>query len=380
MNYAGLVLKHLLRNKRRTLLTIFSIAISLFVFSALASLPAVADQLLANSASSFRIACHNKAGLRYPLPEAYKARIASTPHVVAVVAESWFGGIYHEVTDQFPNLAIDPDQVEIMWPDWELPVRAVEDFKRMRTACLVAPGTMKRFNLRVGQQIALRGTNYPFNVTLRVVGVMGVRAPPNLLVFRRDYLEEAAGRRGFLANFWVRVDSPAAAPRVARTLDSQFANSSAETQSESEAAFLGNYVDNFRTFFKLAQALGLIVVLTIGLVAANTAAMAIRERRAEIAVMRSIGFPSRVILTLLLAESIIISVAGGLLGSGVAFTVLKVFSVGSAAIAPLAMIRMPRSVLADTLLIAVLIGPFSVYVPASVAARRNIVDALRMAA
>ncbi len=109
MKYAMLVLKNLTRSKRRTILTIISIAVSLFIFSALVSLPTVANELLADSASSVRIAVHNKAGLTYALPESYKTRIAATPHVVAVVAESWFGGIYHEVSDAFPNLAVDPE-------------------------------------------------------------------------------------------------------------------------------------------------------------------------------------------------------------------------------------------------------------------------------
>lgn len=381
MKYAALVFKNLLRSKRRTLLTVLSIAVSLFIFSALVSMPTVANQLLADSASSVRIACHNKAGLAYAMPERYKLKIAATPHVVAVVPESWFGGLYHEVTDQFPNLAVDPDSVQVMWPDWGIPDEGFAQFKKIRTAALVAPGTMKRFHLHVGQQIMLRGTYYPFNVTLTIVGVMeGSKAPPNFLIFRRDYLEEAAGRPGFVDNFWVRVDSSQAVPQVMAALDEQFANSSAETQSEPEAAFIGSFLDNYRNFFRVAELLGFIVVITIGLVAANTAAMSIRERRAEIAVMRSIGFGSRIILNLLLAESLIIGLAGGILGCGTAYVVLKVFSVGSPAIGPLGLIRMPPAVLAETMIISVLIGLLSAYIPAHAAARRNIADALRMVA
>ncbi len=118
MKFVYLVLKNLLRNKRRLFLTILSIAVSLFVFSALVSLPTVANQLLASTASSERIICHNKAGLTYQLPEAYKQKIAVAPHIAAVVSQSWFGGIYHEPTDQFPNFAIDHEQIEAMWPEW----------------------------------------------------------------------------------------------------------------------------------------------------------------------------------------------------------------------------------------------------------------------
>jgi putative ABC transport system permease protein len=379
MKYAALVFKNLTRSKRRTFLTVLSIAVSLFIFSALVSVPTVADQILGNTASSTRIAMHNKAGLAYSIPVAYKQRVATLPHVEVVVPESWFGGVYHEVSDQFPNLAADPADVDKMWPDWGISPEQFEQFKKIRTAALVGEETMKRFHLHLGQQIQLRGTLYPFNVTLQIVGTIGGKAPPNFLLFRRDYLEEAAGRPGIVDNMWIKVDKPESVPQVIATIDEGFANSSAETLSESEAAFIGGFLEQYRMFFRMAELLGFIVVLTIGLVAANTAAMSIRERRGEIAVMRSMGFPSRTILSLLLSESILIGLIGGVIGCGSAYIVLKVFSIGNVG-GPLGTIRMPPTVLVETLVASALIGLFSAMVPASSAARRNIVDALRMVA
>jgi len=379
MKYAALVFKNLVRSKRRTFLTVLSIAVSLFIFSALVSVPTVADQILGNTASSTRIAMHNKAGLAYSIPVAYKQRVATLPHVEVVVPESWFGGVYHEVSDQFPNLAADPADVDKMWPDWGISPEQFEQFKKIRTAALVGEETMKRFHLHLGQQIQLRGTLYPFNVTLQIVGTIGGKAPPNFLLFRRDYLEEAAGRPGIVDNMWIKVDKPESVPQVIATIDEGFANSSAETLSESEAAFIGGFLEQYRMFFRMAELLGFIVVLTIGLVAANTAAMSIRERRGEIAVMRSMGFPSRTILSLLLSESILIGLIGGVIGCGSAYVVLKVFSIGNVG-GPLGTIRMPPAVLVETLIASALIGLFSAMVPASSAARRNIVDALRTVA
>jgi putative ABC transport system permease protein len=379
MKYAALVFKNLVRSKRRTFLTVLSIAVSLFIFSALVSIPTVANQILGATASSTRIATHNKAGLAYNIPVSYKQRIATLPHVEAVIAESWFGGVYHEVYDQFPNLAIDPDQVEAMWPDWGISQESFDQWKKIRTACLVGTGTMKKFGLHVGQQIQLKGTLYPFNVTLTIVGTTGGKAPPDFLLFRRDYLEEASGRPGIVGNMWVKVDKPESVPQTIAAIDEGFANSSYETLSESEAAFFGSFMESYKTFFRMAELLGFIVVLTIGLVAANTAAMSIRERRSEIAVMRSMGFSSRTILSLLLSESLLIGLIGGVIGCGAAFIVLKVFSVGNVG-GPLGTIRMPPIVLAETLVIAALIGVCSAIVPASSAARRNIVDALRTVA
>jgi putative ABC transport system permease protein len=266
-----------------------------------------------------------------------------------------------------------------MWPDWGISPEQFAQFKKIRTAALVGAGTMKRFHLQVGQQIQLRGTLYPFNVTLQIVGTIGGKAPPDFLLFRRDYLEEAAGRPGIVDNIWVKVDQPENVPQVIAAIDEGFANSSAETISEKESAFIGGFLDQYRMFFRMAELLGFIVVLTIGLVAANTAAMSIRERRGEIAVMRSMGFTSRTILSLLLAESVLIGLIGGVIGCGSAFFVLKIFSVGNVG-GPLGSIRMPPVILGETLIIAALIGVLSAMVPASSAARRNIVDALRTVA
>jgi len=160
-------------------------------------------------------------------------------------------------------------------------------------------------------------------------------------------------------------------------VDEQFANSSAETQTESEAAFLGGFLRQYRMMFNLFEILGVIIVITVGLVAANTSAMSIRERRGEIAVMRSLGFPSGTILSTLLAESLVIGLMGGLIGCGTAFLALHLFAgpkMGNLAI------RMPPVVLVETLIAAAVIGLLSAWIPARSASKMNIVEALRLVA
>src|SRR5712664_1359425 len=191
--FTRLMFKNLLRSRRRTVLTVLSIAVSLFIFAVLVSLPTFANQMLADTASSVRIISRTKMGFAYPLPEAYKVKLATIPHVVAVVALVIYGGIYHEVSDQFPSVGTDAKEID-MWSDWG--ITGMDDFKKIKTACLVADGTMRRFNLHVGQQIQLRGTLYPFNVTLNIVGTIPRAPAPNLLIFRLDYFEEAAGNPG----------------------------------------------------------------------------------------------------------------------------------------------------------------------------------------
>src|SRR5258708_7132198 len=375
MKYLKLVLKNLLRSKRRTILTILSIAVSLFIFSVLVSLPTFANQMLADTTSSVRIICRTKMGLAYPLPVAYKAKIAAIPHVVAVAALVIYGGIYHEVSDQFPSVATEVEESG-MGSDWGLP--GVGECKKMKAACLVGEGTMRRFNLHVGQQIQLRGTVYPFNVTLTIVGTIDKGPVPSFLIFRNDYFEESAGRPGIATEFWVRVDDSKVVPEVCAALDNQFANSSAETRSVSEAAAIGGILGRYRIFMKLAELLGLVAVVAIGLVAANTAAMSIRERRSEIAVMRSIGFPSGVILSLLVGESLIVALSGGAIGCGVAFGLFKVFALNADALGPFVSFHLPPFVLPQTLCVAALIGLFSAYVPALPPPKPHILQTLRL--
>src|SRR6266850_1358092 len=375
MKYLKLVLRNLLRSKRRTTLTILSIAVALFIFSVLVSLPSFTNQFLADTSSSVRILCRTKMGLGYPLPEAYKLKIATIPHIVAVAPLVIYGGIYHKASDQFPSVATEAEEID-MWSDWGF--TGVDDFKKIKTACLVAEGTMRRFNLHVGQQIELRGTVYPFNVTLTIVGTIVKGPVPSFLIFRLDYFEEAAGRPGIAHDFWVRVDDSRVVPEVCAAIDNQFANSSAETRSASEAAAIGSILGRYRIFMKLAEFVGLVAVVAIGLVAANTAAMSIRERRSEIAVMRSIGFPSGVILSLLVGESLIVAVSGGAIGCGVAFGLFKAFALNADALGPFVSLHVPPSVLAETLGVAALIGLLSAYVPARAAAKRSIVEALRL--
>src|SRR5947209_6448844 len=235
--YLTLIFKNLLRTKRRTILTILSIAVSLFIFSVLVSLPTFANQMLAYTTSSVRITSRTKMGLANPLPVAYKTKIATIPHVVAVAPLVIYGGIYHEVSDQFPSVATDADKID-MWSDWGL--TGLDEFKKIKTACLVAQGTMRRFNLHVGQQIQLRGTVYPFNVTLTIVGTIDKGPVPSFLIFRRDYFEEAAGKPGIAHEFWVQVDDSRVVPEIAAAVDNQFANSKADTRSASEVAAIGN--------------------------------------------------------------------------------------------------------------------------------------------
>src|SRR3984893_5594684 len=379
MNYLSLVLRNLTRNKRRTNLTTLSISVSIFIFASLISLPGLLNKVLRDRANSLRLICHSKASLFYMLPESYRRRIEALPHVEAVAAYSVFLATYRDPNEQLGVLAVDDDHIGEIFPDWDISAEANHDFKSIRTAALVATNLMKVYGWKVGQTFMLRGTMYPVDLQLTIVGVLNEEAAGPRIIFRRDYMEELLGRPGTANLFWVKVDSSKAAPEVIAAIDEMFANSPNETATETEVALIKSQEGgNLGLLLNGAKFLAAIVMFTIALVAANTAAMAVRERRHEMAVMRAIGFTRRSIVLRILVEGLIVGVAGGALGCILALLGFELLPRVSGALGPLAlaMTLQPR-IVAYSFLIAALIGAASGFIPATLATRGDIATELR---
>ena len=378
MNYLSLVLRNLTRNKRRTILTSLSITVSVFIFASLISLPGLINQVLRDRATSLRLITHSKASLFYMLPESYRRRIETVPHVEAVAAYSVFLATYRDPTEQLGVLAVDDDHIHDIFPDWEVSAEAEHEFQSMRTAALVATNLMKVYRWRVGQTIMLRGTMYPVDLQLTIVGVLSEAGAGPRIIFRRDYMEELLGRPGTANLFWVKVDSSRSSPEVIAAIDEMFANSPNETATETEVALIKNQIGNLGLLLNGAKFLATIVIFTIGLVAINTAAMAVRERRHEMAVMRAIGFTRNSIIGRILIEGLIVGITGGALGCGLAYLGFDLWPRVSGALGPLAlaMTLSPR-IVAYSFLIATLIGAVSGFIPATLATRGDIATELR---
>jgi putative ABC transport system permease protein len=379
MNYLSLVLRNLARNKRRTILTTLSITVSIFIFASLISLPGLLNKVLRDRANSLRLICHSKASLFYMLPESYRRRIEALPHVEAVAAYSVFLATYRDPNEQLGVLAVDDDHIGEIFPDWDISAKADHDFKSIRTAALVATNLMKVYGWKVGQTFMLRGTMYPVDLQLTIVGVLNEEAAGPRIIFRRDYMEELLGRPGTANLFWVKVDSSKAAPEVIAAVDEMFANSPNETATETEVALIKSQEGgNLGLLLNGAKFLAAIVIFTIALVAANTAAMAVRERRHEMAVMRAIGFTRRSIVVRILVEGLIVGVIGGVLGCILTLFGFELLPRVSGALGPLAlaMTLQPR-IVAYSFLIAVLIGAASGFIPATLATRGDIATELR---
>jgi putative ABC transport system permease protein len=376
MDYLNLVIRNLLRNSTRSILTSLSTAFSMFVISTLVAFSGSADRVTTRTASSVRIAVHNKAGLTYLVPDAYKRTIAALPHVEAVAAQTWFGSLYRDISDQFGSLAIDSDKIERIWPDWGVSPIAVGDFKRSRIGCLVGRVTMRTHGWRIGQHIMLRGTEYPVKVALTIVGTLGPNGVPDLVVFRRDYLKQAAGRAGQVSLIWVKVDSSRYVPQVIAAIDETFANSDHETKSEAEAPFLGSFLASCQMLVKFARLLCLLVLAAMVLVCANSSAMSIRERQSEIAVMRAMGFGPCPLVIMMTAECAIIGAIGGLVGCAAA-SVLCHAVVVMPAFGFVGAIEFPPWLLAEGIAAAILTAAAGGLFPIIGAIRGNIVNRLR---
>jgi putative ABC transport system permease protein len=379
MKLLRLIVRNALRNRRRTILTTLSIGISLCLFAVAMTLPAIANSVLAVNNSSPRIVCFNKASMNYEMPAAYQRRIAAMPHVAGAAAWLWFGGTYRDPNNTFPNFGVDPDQFPVVWPDSQVSKSQLAEFLSDRSACLAGVTTMRNFNFRIGDRVTLRGTYYQTDASCRIVGAVSnaFGLPSNGLWFRRDYLEAVTGSRGFVDFYWVATDSIASIPSVIGALEHTFANSSSELECASEKGFNTTMFENYRMYLWLAEGVSFMVVGVIALVAANTAAMAVRERRREIAVLRSLGFSKAMVAASVVAEFALVGAIGGLLACALGNLAIRAMA-SSAMLNLIFVSQLPLSVTVLTLLLASALGAFSALVPVVLAVRRNIVDQLRV--
>ena len=393
MSWSRLVFRNLFRHPLRTVLTTGSIALSIFLVCAVLTLPGALDAILVRAASNVRISVHHKAGLTYWLPFSFVAKVRNLPHVAAVNHYSWFGGVYDEPKNMFPNFAIDPETVGEMWSDYTFdPPGALERFRKIRNAALVGEQTMHKFGWRIGQAITLKGTAFPVDLTFQIVGSMSSGGGnASILWFSHRYLEESlVPRPGFpfsglplVGMVWVRADRPENVDGLLRAIDALFKNSEAETAAETEKSFISNFMSSFQGFIRIILVVGFLVVAAVVLIAANTSAMGVRERLPEIAILKSLGFKRRPILGVLLAESMLQGLVGGIVGAGGAWMILGALRAAgktggqSAFLGPLGSFYMSPTVAVEGLAIALLVGFVSGVVPAWNGARLNVTDALR---
>ena len=312
MPLARLIMKNAVRNPRRTVLTILSITISIFLVSSLQAILTRLDSLGQGSGSGhLRVVVLRATGLGQPLPIAYKQRIAALPGVKAVSGWTWFGGIYIDTANFFANFAVDADDLERTHEEYRIPPDQLAAFKGERTAALVGRALMEKYHWKLGDRVTLKGTIYPIDpeFIIRAVFTTDDLSQERVFFFHWDYFNEALNRPNQVGTFAVRAATPEDVPRLMDTIDRTFRNTDAETKTETEQAFNLSFVSMLGNVKLLLNSISAAVVFTILLVAGNTMAMSIRERTGEVAVLKTLGFRRNTILFLLVGESLAIESA-----------------------------------------------------------------------
>ena len=380
MKYARLVFANLFRKRVRLILTIGSFAVALFLFAFLAI---VRDAFVGNAelASANRLVTINRTSIINLIPLSYKDKIQRIPGVSYVTHNNWFGGIYQNENNFFPQFVIDPESQRQVFPELVVPDDQWANFVKDRQGAIAGAKTAKRFGWKIGDRIPIKTTLYGGGAwEFNLVGIYhGTRAQDDetQFWFQWDYFEEKipAPVKGQTGWYVIRIDKPEDAPRIAKAIDTQFENSPNETKTEAESAFAANWVKQFGNIQFLIVTIGAVVFFTLLLVTGNTMAISVRERTSELAVLKAIGYSDRAILFFVLAESLVIALFGGLLGLLLAVVATPVLATALASMLP--NLVLPGSILAIGLVVALIVGVAAGLLPGIGAMRMRVVNALR---
>ncbi len=381
--YFSLAYKNSVRNKRRSVLTISSIAVSLCLLGVLVAIYHALYFSEATPGQALRLVVRHKVSLAQAFPSAYEQKIRRVPGVVEVSPWNWYGGTYKDNRDQknfFARFGVDPAAFLRIRTQLEMPDDQRRAFINERTACIVSRNLADSLNLKIGDRITLTGDIYPGKLELVVRGIFEDPDAQSSLFFNIEYLRESLplARRGFDSTVAVLADSPADVPRIARAIDDMFAESSPPTKTESEQQFTLSFVSFLGNVKLFLLSICGAVTFTILLVSGNTMAMSVRERIKEVGILKTLGFTNGAILGLIMGEALTISLIGGVIG--VLLAGLLCGGVGRAGQAMVAQLHGLSLTPVTTLIclgIAAFIGLVSAFIPAWNAARTKILDSLR---
>jgi putative ABC transport system permease protein len=380
MKFTRLIFANLFRKKVRLILTIGSFAVALFLF---AFLSIVRGAFLGNAelASANRLVTINRTSIINLIPLSYKDKIQRIPGVSFVTHNNWFGGIYQDEKNFFPQFVIDPESQRQVFPELVVPDDQWANFLKDRQGAIVGAKTAKRFGWKIGDRIPIKTTLYgggawEFNLDGIYHGTR-TQDDETQFWFQWDYFEEKIPDRvkGQTGWYVIRIADPKDAPKIAKVIDNEFANSPSETKTEAESAFAANWVKQFGNIQFLIVTIGAVVFFTLLLVTGNTMAISVRERTSELAVLKAIGYSDRTILFFVLAESLVIALFGGLLG--LLLAVVAMPALGAALASMLPNLALPKSILGLGLVVALVVGIAAGLLPGIGAMRMRVVNALR---
>jgi putative ABC transport system permease protein len=383
MKFLGLLINNLLRSGRRTLLTVTSITVSLFLIATLRTIVTELTSPPETPDSALRLVTRHGVSLFNALPIAYRSKIAQVEGVEAVVSSMWFGGVYKEPKNFFAQFSVDTDQFFKVYADARTPGDQRQAFLQDRAGALVGENLAQRFGWKLGDRIHLEGALFDFDPELTIRALYAGGADDgSTLYFHREYFEEGLKQAGFAetaftGTYSIRARSAEEVPRIAERVDALFRNTTSPTKTESEKAFVLGFLAMMGNVQFLITSITSVVIFTIILVAANTMAMSIRERVREIGIMKALGFRKLQILLLLLGESVALALGGALLGSLGAKLLFARARLGAVTGGFFQHLNVTPETIALCAGIGIFVGLVSAGIPAWQAARRRVVDALR---
>ena len=382
MKYFHLIWAALMRSKTRTLLTMLSVVAAFLLFGMLDSVR-VAFNSSANVSGFDRLITTSRLSITQSLPISLQGQVEAVPGVAKASYATWFGGIYRDPKNFFPNFAVGPGFLAL-YPEYVLPADQLKAFETTRTGAIVGESLARQHGWKIGDTIPLQATIFPTrgsnNWEFKLVGIFKVadkkrQGEERQLMFNWKYFDEANDYiKGQVHWYVLDLANGANATQVARAVDALSENSDHETKSQTEQAFN-------QAFFKQFADIGLIVTSIMGavfftllLLTGNTMAQAVRERVPELAVLKTIGFSDRTVLTLVLVEAIALIALGGALGLGIAAVLMPGISAASGGVIQLGTVPKETWLLGLALMVG--IGVVVGLLPALRAMRLNIVDAL----
>ncbi len=380
MKFSRIIWANLVRKKVRLLLTLCSFAVALFLFSFLA---VVRDAFSrgADIARADRLITINRTSIINLIPLSYRDKILRIQGVKCITHNNWFGGTYIEEKNFFPQFVMDPESQRCVFPELVVPDEQWNAFLKDRQGAIAGVKTAERFHWKIGDRIPIKTTLYgggawEFNLD----GIYHGKQPQDdetQFWFQWDYFEEKIPDRvkGQIGWYVLRVDNPDDAPRIAKAIDAEFANSPNETKTEAESTFAANWVKQFGNIRFLIVTIGTVVFFTLLLVTGNTMAISVRERTPELAVFKAIGYSDRFVLFFVLAEALSIAIIGGALG--IAASTLLIPFIAAKLNGMLPGLVLSPLMLVSGLIVAVFTGFFSGILPGLGAMRLRVVNALR---
>jgi len=380
MKFWRIIWANLLRKKVRLLLTIGSFAVALFLFVFLAVVRDAFNRG-ADVAGADRLVIINRTSIINPIPLSYRDKILRIPGIKYITHNNWFGGTYIEEKNFFPQFVIDPGNQRQVFPELITPDDQWNAFLKDRQGAVAGAKLAERFHWKVGDRIPLTATLYgggawEFNLD----GIYHGKRPQDdetQFWFQWDYFEERVPQsfKGQIGWYILRIDNPDDAPRIAKAIDDQFANSPNETKTETESAFAAGWVKQFANIQTLIVSIGTVVFFTLLLVTGNTMAISVRERTSELAVFKAIGYSDVTVLFFVLFEALAIALIGGGLGILLAVAAIPGLAVALNGLLPSIVLAPPM--LLFGIAVAIFTGILSGLLPGIGAMRLRVVNALR---